>query len=162
MSSLGLDVTLDLGQPLLNPPLFEKFLIHGLLLLKNTVKNSAYTTEKSTTPEETAKVTQARYIIDNGLLTSAFVNSFAEVLISRYMTLRTQDLEQWQEDPEQWINNEETDQWEFDLRRCAERVFMELVSQNRQQLSPVLMSLAESVASMRSMFDFLSQFRFND
>ncbi|RUS22823.1 armadillo-type protein [Endogone sp. FLAS-F59071] len=135
-------------EQLLNPPPFERFLVQGLLLLKNTIKNFAYTIEKGASPEEASTVSQARQVIDQNLLTPAFVNSCAEVLVSRYMVLRPEDLKLWEEDPEAFVGGEEADHWEYELRPCAEKVFMELLSQYRVQLSPILLNLLENVATV--------------
>ncbi|RUS25970.1 armadillo-type protein, partial [Jimgerdemannia flammicorona] len=135
-------------QPL-HPPLFERFLVHGLLLLKNTIKNFSYTAEKgglspspffpspfprgsppshpppprsffyTASPEEASTVSRARQVIDQSLLTPGFVNSCAEVLVSRYMVLRPEDLEAWETDPEGFVGGEEADHWEFELRRTS-------------------------------------------
>ncbi|RUP42843.1 armadillo-type protein [Jimgerdemannia flammicorona] len=134
-------------QPL-HPPLFERFLVHGLLLLKNTIKNFSYTAEKGASPEEASTVSRARQVIDQSLLTPGFVNSCAEVLVSRYMVLRPEDLEAWETDPEGFVGGEEADHWEFELRPCAEKVFMDLLSQYRVQLSPILLNLLENVATI--------------
>ncbi|RUP42842.1 armadillo-type protein [Jimgerdemannia flammicorona] len=164
-------------QPL-HPPLFERFLVHGLLLLKNTIKNFSYTAEKgglspspffpspfprgsppshpppprsffyTASPEEASTVSRARQVIDQSLLTPGFVNSCAEVLVSRYMVLRPEDLEAWETDPEGFVGGEEADHWEFELRPCAEKVFMDLLSQYRVQLSPILLNLLENVATI--------------
>lgn len=51
-----------------------------------------------------------------------FVQQFAEVLITRMLPLRAEDLQKWEEDPEEWMNEEEQDRWEFDLRVSSSRV----------------------------------------
>ena len=45
-----------------------------------------------------------------------FVQQFAEVLITRMLPLRVEDLQKWEQDPEEWMNEEEQDRWEYDLR----------------------------------------------
>ncbi|KAK9767575.1 hypothetical protein K7432_002546 [Basidiobolus ranarum] len=125
------------------PPPFEKFLIQGLLLIKNIVKNIAYSSHGGAQDSEVARV---RAVLDGNVLTPSFVTQFAELLITNYILLKKEDLELWDSEPEEWISEEEADHWEFHLRSCAEKVFMDLFSQYRQTLTPVLLNSLGSVS----------------
>ncbi|ORY05326.1 ARM repeat-containing protein [Basidiobolus meristosporus CBS 931.73] len=125
------------------PPPFEKFLIQGLLLIKNIVKNIAYSSHGGTQDSE---VTRVRAVLDNNVLTPTFVTRFAEILITNYILLKKEDLEMWDTEPEEWLAEEEADHWEYHLRACAEKVFMDLFSQYRQILTPVLLNSLGSVS----------------
>lgn len=57
-------------------------------------------------------------ILEEQILTQSFVESFAELLISSYLILRKEDLVMWEEDPEGWVNFDETDHWEYQIRVC--------------------------------------------
>ncbi|KAJ2963896.1 hypothetical protein NQZ79_g1053 [Umbelopsis isabellina] len=129
-----------------DPPLFEKFLVQGLLLLKRVIKGSFYRVDAANSDEENANAQQARTLIDSRLLTPAFVHSCAEVLVTKYMQLRPEDLDLWESDPEGWVNGEEADHWEFELKPCAEKVFMDLLISYTEQLSPILVNLVDTVA----------------
>ncbi|KAG2171813.1 hypothetical protein INT43_008193 [Umbelopsis isabellina] len=129
-----------------DPPLFEKFLVQGLLLLKRVIKGSFYRVDAANSDEENTNAQQARALIDSRLLTPAFVHSCAEVLVTKYMQLRPEDLDLWESDPEGWVNGEEADHWEFELKPCAEKVFMDLLISYTEQLSPILVNLVDTVA----------------
>lgn len=45
-----------------------------------------------------------------------FAAQYAELLITKLMPLRPSDLERWEDDPEEWMTEEEAERWEFDLR----------------------------------------------
>lgn len=45
-----------------------------------------------------------------------FVEQFTNLLVKQLLPLRQDDLEKWQDDPEEWMNEEEMERWEFDLR----------------------------------------------
>lgn len=45
-----------------------------------------------------------------------FVGTFVEVLVTKLLPLRAVDLDKWAEDPEEWMNEEEADRYEFELR----------------------------------------------
>ncbi|KAH8554929.1 armadillo-type protein [Umbelopsis sp. PMI_123] len=129
-----------------DPPLFERFLVQGLLLLKRVIKGASYAVDAANSDEENANALQAKSIIDSRLLTPEFVNTCAEVLVTKYMQLRPEDLDLWESDPEGLVNGEEADHWEFELKPCAEKVFMDLLTSYRVQLSPILINLVDNVA----------------
>lgn len=59
-------------------------------------------------------------------------------MISEYLVLHEDSLEEWHDDPESYVQIEETDHWEYDLKGCAEKLLMVLVSRNRALLCPFL------------------------
>lgn len=82
------------------------------------------------------------------------------------MPLNPTDLQNWMEDPEEWVNLEdkENDQWEFEIRvrlscsiplltflrclyyqPCSERVLMQLSNQYSQYVTPLLESTFKQV-----------------
>ncbi|KAI8331595.1 armadillo-type protein [Chlamydoabsidia padenii] len=103
--------------------MYPQFLLQGMQLVKGTIKTATQEGDNS------------------GFVTDAFVNSCAEILITKYMLLTPTDLEQWEEDPETWANSVDAENWEFELRPCAENTFIDLLAQNRDQLSPILLNL---------------------
>ncbi|BGP12651.1 hypothetical protein JCM10213v2_000568 [Rhodosporidiobolus nylandii] len=75
-----------------------------------------------------------------------FVQQFAEMLITRLLPLRQDDLEKWNEDPEEWMNEEEMERWEFELRPCAEFVMKALLSAYRDELGPKMVEYLQQVS----------------
>ncbi|KAG0167898.1 hypothetical protein DFQ30_005539 [Apophysomyces sp. BC1015] len=132
----------------------QQFLLQGMLLVKDTIRNGAHSSENlaadvlSTTKEENALANQARRMLHDQFLTPDFVNSCAETLITKYMLLTTEDFEKWEDDPEGWANAVDTENWEFELRPCAEVTFMGLLSQYRNQLCPILLDLVEKISTV--------------
>ncbi|BGP36629.1 hypothetical protein JCM10449v2_000530 [Rhodotorula kratochvilovae] len=80
-----------------------------------------------------------------------FVEQFAELLITRLLPLRQEDLDRWSEDPEEWMNEEEAERWEFELRPCAEYVLKALLSAFRDKLGPRIAGLLEQVSAPQDM-----------
>ncbi|GAA6036573.1 hypothetical protein JCM8097_001232 [Rhodosporidiobolus ruineniae] len=80
-----------------------------------------------------------------------FVQQLAELLITRLLPLRQDDLEKWSEDPEEWMNEEEMERWEFELRPCAEHVLKALLSAYREELGPSMAALLQQVSTPQSM-----------
>ncbi|KAJ2613433.1 hypothetical protein H4S08_002205 [Coemansia sp. RSA 1365] len=122
-------------------PTLEPLLIQGLILYKNVVKNFFYQTDDG--EDVDAETVRCRRLIDSEILTQNLIAQMAELLMLHYIPLKPKDLEQWQDDPEGWIADEDSDYWSLDVRPCAEHLFVDLVNQNRSQLVPVLANLAQ-------------------
>lgn len=45
-----------------------------------------------------------------------FVKKFVMLIVTKLLPLRAADLEKWSDDPEEWMNEEEAERWEFELR----------------------------------------------
>ncbi|KAI1312607.1 Importin-11 [Mortierella claussenii] len=124
-------------------------LIQALLLIKKTLKDPQFIlSDKDPEPV----VVQCRHIIENEFMTTDTTNRLAEILITKYMRLTEDDLEEWDSNPEEWALEEEADSWKYQLRPCAEKVFIDLLSSHRTQLSPLLVQLAGSTQNMTDLF----------
>ncbi|KIJ20291.1 hypothetical protein PAXINDRAFT_166384 [Paxillus involutus ATCC 200175] len=73
-------------------------------------------------------------------LSQQFVEDAVRLLVSRFIPLNPSDLEGWVADPEEWVNEEdkESEQWEYELRPCGERVLMTLAAQYRDYVVPLM------------------------
>ncbi|KAI7849043.1 armadillo-type protein [Circinella umbellata] len=148
------------GQPV-DIPVFEQFLLQGMLLIKETIKNAAQNVDNpdsevlSVTEEEKTLGLEASTIINTQFLTKDFVNVCAETLITKYMLLTPADMEKWEDEPEGFANAIDSENWEFELRPCAEMTFMSLLTHYRDQLCPILLDLVEKVASVNSFQELL-------
>ncbi|ORZ00705.1 armadillo-type protein [Syncephalastrum racemosum] len=135
-------------------PIFEPFLLQGMLLVKDTIKNTVYSSENassdilSTTEEEKALVAEARNIICQRFITQDFVSICAETLVTKYMLLTPEDFDMWEDDPEGWAQSIDSENWEFELRPCAEVTFMSLLTRFREELCPILLSLVDRVTDV--------------
>ncbi|KAI8076394.1 armadillo-type protein [Gilbertella persicaria] len=125
-----------------------------MLLVKDTVKNASYNASQldndllSVTEEEKQLAVEASRLVHEQFLTLQFVNVCAETLVSQYMLLTPSDFRKWEEDPEGWAIALGSENWEFELRPCAEMTFMNLLSHYRDQLVPILLDLVERVATV--------------
>ncbi|KAI9481257.1 MAG: armadillo-type protein [Benjaminiella poitrasii] len=91
---------------------------------------------------------ESHRLIHEQFLTPQFVSMCAETLVSQYMLLTPRDFQKWEEDPEGWANDLDSENWEFELRPCAEVTFMSLLNYYRDQLVPIMLNLVERVATM--------------
>ncbi|KAL5527437.1 hypothetical protein ACEPAG_6228 [Sanghuangporus baumii] len=78
-----------------------------------------------------------------------FVEEAVKLLVTRFIPLNPKDLDAWLADPEEWANLEdkESDQWEYELRPCGERVLMVLANQYRDFVSPLLKATFDQIVS---------------
>ncbi|KAI8820806.1 armadillo-type protein [Fimicolochytrium jonesii] len=131
--------------------ILEKVLIHSLRLLKNLIKNPALNipadrdllTTVPTNITARASTPSIRRVVYDRLLTPEFVKRACEVLVGRYMVLTEDDRTSWEDNAEEWFIEQEADRWEYNLRGCSEKVFMDLMSTNRDTLQPVVMSMLQ-------------------
>ena len=95
------------------------------------------------------------HVHDYVALSKEFVENAVKLLVTRFMPLNPSDLEQWMADPEEWLNEEEreSDQWEFEIRACSERVLLQLSNQFSNYVIPLLKATFDQVARKSSPFD---------
>ena len=129
----------------------EKLSLKGLLLLRACVKmvyNPAQTF-KYQYPQDREERKQSVGSMKANLLSEAFVREMMESLVTRFFVFRAHDLRQWEEEPSEWERREEGegDVWEFSIRVCAEKLFLDLVINNKDFLVQPLLHVFNAVAS---------------
>lgn len=94
-----------------------------MVLLKQMIKSTQYTLASTLdiliqlSDSSLLEKTQAAHkIIQNELFEPEFTKSCLEVLVSKYMVLHREDFIAWEADPEFWYSEDESDQWEFQMR----------------------------------------------
>ncbi|KAL7282456.1 hypothetical protein ACG7TL_003927 [Trametes sanguinea] len=115
-----------------------RFLVQGMALFRDSLAQWA---PKKKDGSQNDKV-----------LTKEFVEDAVKILVTRFIPLNPADLEGWMEDPEEWVNSEEkeNDQWEYELRPCAERVLMTLAAQYPQYVRPLIELTFHQVVNQKS------------
>ncbi|KAI9659126.1 MAG: hypothetical protein M1821_002086 [Bathelium mastoideum] len=129
----------------------ERLCLQGLLIVRACLKlvfNPAPSI-KYKQPQEKEERTQAAEIVKTQLLTAEFVKELMEVVVTRFFVTRTSDLREWEEDPEEWENRQEGegDSFEFSVRPCAEKLFLDVAINFKDLLVPPLLNVFYSVAS---------------
>lgn len=133
-------------------PCMEKLSLKGLRLLRACVKmvyNPAHTFKYQNTQDKEERK-QSTNIMKTGLLPEALVREMMEVLVTRFFVFRPRDLREWEEEPGEWERREEGEGevWEFSIRSCAEKLFLDLVINNKDLLIQPLLNVFYTVASM--------------
>ncbi|CDO76254.1 hypothetical protein BN946_scf184470.g12 [Trametes cinnabarina] len=115
-----------------------RFLVQGMALFRDSLAQWA---PKKKDGSQNDKV-----------LSKEFVEDAVKILVTRFIPLNPSDLEGWMEDPEEWVNSEEkeNDQWEYELRPCAERVLMTLAAQYPQYVRPLIELTFQQLVGQKS------------
>lgn len=140
-------------------PIMEYLSLKGLLLIRACVRmifNPAQTFKYQQAQDKEEK-SRSREIVRQSLLTESFAQTMMQVLVTRFFVFRSRDLREWEEQPEEWERKEEgeDDVWEFSVRSCAEKLFLELVLNYKEHLVPPLIAVFESVANTNNQDIFL-------
>lgn len=132
-------------------PWAEKLSLKGLLILRACVKMvySRVHTFKYQQAEDKEERQQSIEIVTTGLLVDGIIRQMMETLVTRFFVFRPRDLRDWEEEPSEWERREEGegDAWEFSIRSCAEKLFLDLVINNKNILVQPLLHVFHTVAS---------------
>ncbi|KAK4055221.1 hypothetical protein OIV83_000501 [Microbotryomycetes sp. JL201] len=109
----------------------ERFVVQSMLLLRSAMSSLAHGQDVQFAPE--------------------FILRYTELLVTKLLPLRPEDLERWTEDPEEWMNEEEAERWEFELRPCAEHVLKMLLAEHGQLIMPSLAAMLQQSSSFIDM-----------
>ncbi|KAJ3409281.1 Importin-11 [Chytridiales sp. JEL 0842] len=122
---------------------YERILLQALLLVRRVVKNSEYYTKP---PHRHPDIDTAKELIKTQLLTEDFILSCCQLLVSKYLMLQSEDLQKWDEEPETFVADEETDLWEYNIRMSAQKLYMDLIDQHTSTLCPLIMRMVSQVS----------------
>ena len=128
----------------------EKLSLKGLLLIRACAKMAynPHQTFKYQTPHDKAERKDSTDAMRTTLLSEDVIRQMMEILVTRFFVFRPQDLRQWEEEPSEWERQEgEGDAWEFSIRVCAEKLFLDLVINNKELLIQPLLGVFYNVAS---------------
>ncbi|KAL8735368.1 MAG: hypothetical protein Q9166_000913 [cf. Caloplaca sp. 2 TL-2023] len=140
-------------------PIMEYLSLKGLLLLRACVKmvfNPAQTFRYQQAEDKEEK-SQSRQLVKDNLLTEGFAQDAMQTLVTCFFVFTPRDLRDWEEQPEEWERREEgeDDVWEFSIRSCAEKLFLELMLNYKQQLVQPLLSVFGTVGNLQNKDVFL-------
>jgi hypothetical protein len=123
----------------------EKLALKALLLLRACIKMAYQPTQtfKYQHAQDKEDKKTAIDLMKSQVLTDIFVVSMMETVVTQFFVLRPSDLRDWQEEPDEWEKREEevADAWEFSLRSCAEKLFLDLIINYKELLVPRLLQV---------------------
>ena len=131
-------------------PINERLGLKGLLLIRACVKMVFYPTQtfKYKQQQEKDERTQAVQAVKQELFTDDLVREMISTLVTRFFVFRPSDLRMWEEEPDEWEKMEEgAEDWEFAIRPCAEKLFLDLAKNFKDLIVQPLLQVFYSVAS---------------
>jgi len=135
-------------------PFQEKVTLSGLKLVRACIKMvfNPVQTFKYKHPQDKIEKAEAVAAVKEQLLTDAFVTEVMEVVVTKFFVFRQGELEEWNEDPEDWEQSleGESEGWEYSVRPCAEKLFLDLALNFRSLLTQPLLNVFYTVAGKSS------------
>ncbi|KAL4985564.1 armadillo-type protein [Aspergillus falconensis] len=129
----------------------EKAGLRALLLLRACSRMAFYPAQtiKYQTAQDKEEKKQAVELIKSQLFTQDFVVHVMELLVTQFFRFRQNDFQEWEAEPEEWERKEEdvAEAWEFSIRSCSEKIFLDLVIHFKDLLVPRLLNVFQSFAS---------------
>lgn len=129
----------------------DKLGLKALLLIRACAKLAFYPqhTFRLQKPEEKEERNKSVELVKAQLFTQEFAVMIMELLVSKFFRLRQSDFQEWEEEPEEWEKKEDTisEAWEFSIRACSEKLFLDLIIHFKELLIPQLLNVFYSFAS---------------
>ncbi|KAK7203529.1 armadillo-type protein [Myxozyma melibiosi] len=139
-----------------NIEFWEKVLVRGLLLFRKCIKmifGDGMSTIKYRTPEDRAETKEAVGKLKQELCTDSFIVQVHDIVLWSYLRLRPVDLEKWSYEPEEFVYDEIQNSWEYQLRPCSEKVYIDLLANFKDLLKPRILEAFNNVSNSADMSD---------
>ena len=135
-------------------PFIEKLSLKGLLIIRACVKmvfNPAQTF-KYQRDEDKEEKNASKELVRNSLVTEDFARQVMNTVVTRFFIFTPRDLKEWEEEPDEWEKSQEGggEDWEFSIRTCSEKLFLDLVIHFKESLVQPLIQVFKSVAGLSS------------
>ncbi|KAL1303880.1 hypothetical protein AAFC00_000334 [Neodothiora populina] len=129
----------------------EKLSLKALSLVRACIKmvfNPAQTFKYRHNQEKEEKAVATQALKDN-LLSTSFVQEVMETVVTKFFVFRASDLREWEEEPEEWEHSMESEGegFEFSIRPCAEKLFMDIALNYRDIVVEPLLVVFNQVGS---------------
>ncbi|KAF2678917.1 ARM repeat-containing protein [Lentithecium fluviatile CBS 122367] len=131
-------------------PILERLGLKGLLLMRACVKMVFYPAQtfRYKQQQEKDEKNHATQMVKTDLLTDDLVREMISALVTRFFVFRPSDLRMWEEEPDEWEKMEEgAEDWEFAIRPCAEKLFLDLAKNFRDLILQPLLQVFQTVAT---------------
>ncbi|KAI0015220.1 armadillo-type protein [Xylariomycetidae sp. FL0641] len=119
-------------KPKVEGPLFERLALKSLLLMRACVKLAHQGVQgiKYRSREQVSEDQESTKSLKTHLFTDDFIVQVVNTIITHLFVFRKADLDSWEEDPQEWEQQEETQghAYEWEVRPCAERLFLDLLT----------------------------------
>lgn len=117
--------------------IFQNFALQCCKLMKVIVKCDKYKPPREIKDTTRPEIVQAHQI-KMSFFTPTILSEIIKQLVLRYFPLTSEDLESWESEPENFVNEEAGESWRYNLRYCTEVLFLSLLSEFRSTVTPVV------------------------
>ncbi|KAJ4351813.1 uncharacterized protein N0V89_007157 [Didymosphaeria variabile] len=131
-------------------PILERLGLKGLLIVRACVKMVFYPVQtfRYRQQQEKDERTKAVQMVKQELLTDDLVREMVSALVTKFFVFRPSDLRMWEEEPDEWEKMEEGgEDWEFAIRPCAEKLFLDLAKNFKDLIIQPLLQVFRTVAT---------------
>ncbi|XP_048738332.2 importin-11-like [Ostrea edulis] len=122
---------------------FQRFTVNCFNLMKGILSSDVYRPMKS--PELTDSVKMEAYKIKMDFFQFGTLREICRRLVSQYFLLTSEDLSNWDSDPEGFCLEEGGDSFKYSLRPSSEVLYLTLFKEFRTSLIPVVLEMVEAV-----------------
>lgn len=138
---------------------WETLALKGFLILKKLVayvfKQGAVTLKQRNDKED---VGNAINKLKKNLFTPEVIFNLCDLIINWYLRLKPSDLESWLLEPEEWVNEELSSSWEYQVRPCAENFYQDLIKYFKNELCDfILNKISNGLSGNESVSDILTK-----
>lgn len=122
-----------------NEDLWSTLAIKSFLILKKVLslnKSGETTLIKAHISRPDLQIAKTKF---EKILNNDTILTLTDLIINWYLRLRPADLENWNDSPEEFINEELSESWEYQVRPCAENFFQYLIVSYKELLVPFVL-----------------------
>ena len=119
---------------------FQRLVIFCLNILKQVILCPEYRTPKHSTETEDNSPAKQAQLIKKEFFSDSTATEICTQLLFQYLPLQQDDLILWDSDPEQFCCDDGGDAWKYTYRPCCESLFLALFHENKNTLTPILIS----------------------
>jgi hypothetical protein len=130
-------------------PILERLALKGLLLIRACTNMVFYPTKtfRYRQPREKEERARATEAIKTDLLREDLVREILFTMVKEFFVFRPSDLRMWEEEPDEWEKMEEGgEDWEFAIRPCAEKLFLDLAKNFKDLIMQPLLEVFQQAA----------------
>ncbi|ELU06029.1 hypothetical protein CAPTEDRAFT_149791 [Capitella teleta] len=121
--------------------LYERLSVNMLNLMRSILRSPSYRPAKNI--EDTKPNPLQAHKVKMAFFTPHVLREIGRYLVLNYFPLTSEDLQCWDDDPEEFSCEESGDSWKFSIRPCTENLFLTVVKEFRETLAPVILDLVK-------------------
>ncbi|KAG0684450.1 hypothetical protein C6P42_002822 [Pichia californica] len=126
---------------------WEKIAIKSFIIMK-TITNYVFKESRTNIVKQKndqIEIQQSIDLLKSNFFTLDLIENLINLITKWYLKLKPIDLENWNDNPEEWFNDEASLNWEFQIRKCSENYFQDLSIHFNEFISQFIMNKIENL-----------------